>query len=61
MPFKAVLGDLEWKIFLIALSWWATLKTTFAVIFVRKTHESIFESYIEPWYNKTACVGAQIY
>ena len=38
MLFKGILGDLEWKIFLIDQPWWATFRVSFADIFVRKTH-----------------------
>ena len=43
MPFKATLGNLEWKIFSFTQPWWAKFKITFAVITIRKTHESFFK------------------
>ena len=44
MSFKAVLGDLEGKIFFHPQLWWVIYKISFAVIFVRTTHESFFKS-----------------
>ena len=48
MLFKTILGSLVRKIF-VTQPWWMTLIISFAVAFVRKTHESFFKSYIEPW------------
>ena len=43
LPFKVVLDDLEWKIFFVTEPWWATLKISFAVIFIRKANESFLK------------------
>ena len=48
MQFKTVLGDLEWKIFFLTYTWWATFYNVLAVIFVRKTHESFLKSKSNP-------------
>ena len=44
MRFKAVLGDLERKIFFGTQPWRAAFKTDFTVIFVRKPHKSFLKS-----------------
>ena len=44
MRFKAVLGDLERKIFLRTQPWRAAFKTDFTVIFITKPHKSFLKS-----------------
>ena len=47
MPLKAILGDLEWNIFIVTQPWWATFKIGIVVIFTGKTHKSFLKSQIE--------------
>ena len=42
MLFKAVLGNLE-GFFFAAHLWWTTFKISFAVIFIKNTHESFLQ------------------
>ena len=44
MQFNTVLGDIERKIFFVSQLCWVTAKISFAVIVVRKTHESFLKS-----------------
>ena len=38
MLFKAILRDLEWKVFYVAQPWWLTFNISFAFIFKKKLY-----------------------
>ena len=44
MSVKAILGDLEWKLFFVAQPWWAIFKVSFEVIFPGKNLELFLKS-----------------
>ena len=44
MPFKAVLGNLELKMFFVSQPWWGAFNISFVIISIKKFHESCLKS-----------------
>ena len=45
MLFKAVLSNIEWKIFFLSQLWWPTFRVSSVVVFVGKVHGLFLKSY----------------